>query len=446
MSLIQRRLFFLCIVFHLLGSAVEPVVAAGGGWPQWRGPNGQGHADAAGLPLPWSEKQNIRWKTSIPGRGHSSPVMDDGLIWMTTAYETPTTEKDLEDRLKANTGGQPLTLLSELRLHAIGVDPETGRLEKNIPLLTLQNPQWVHKQNSYASPTPVIEKGRLYCHFGTYGTVCLDTSTGRVVWENHDLEIMHENGPGSTPVLWDDHLIVHCDGSDSQYIAALDKRTGKLAWKTPRSGEMNSNPQLKKSYGTPLIVEFGAKPQVISPGSDWLYSYEPSTGKELWKVNYGTLGFSIVPRPVIGHGHIYFSTSFMRPQLLAVQYDGTRKPEISWRYKRGVPTIPSPLLVESELYFVNDSGGIVTCLDAETGKEYYRERLGGNHNASPIFADGRIYLFSREGETVVLAPGKEFKVLERNTLEGQLMASVAVIGKAIIYRSDTSLYRIETSQ
>ena len=419
-----------------------PIVAASD-WPQWRGPEGQGHAHTTGLPLHWSETNNVTWKTPIPGRGWSSPVIESNQIWLTTAFETPAKPEDAERRLKADTGKQPLTVLEEVRLHAICVDKASGRLLHNIELLRVKEPQWVHQLNSYASPTPVIEGGRLYCHFGAFGTACVDTGTGRVLWTNREHEIMHENGPGSTPMLWRELLIFHCDGSDVQYIAALDKRSGKTVWKTARSGEMNKNPQLKKSYGTPLVVEIQGKPQLMSPAANWLYAYDPATGRELSRMSYGTLGFSISARPVTGHGLIYMSTGFMRPELLAIRADSAAGPEIAWRFGKGVPNVPSPLLVGDELYFVSDAGGMVTCLDARTGAEQYRERLGGNFSASPVFADGKIYISSREGRTSVLAPGRSFKRLAENQLDGQLMASAAVVDGALFLRTDKALYRIE---
>lgn len=419
-----------------------PIVTASD-WPQWRGPEGQGHAHTTGLPLHWSETNNVTWKTPIPGRGWSSPVIESNQIWMTTAFESPAKPEDVERRLKADTGKQPLTVLEEVRLHAVCVDKATGRLLHNIELLRVREPQWVHQLNSYASPTPVIGGGRLYCHFGAFGTACVDTGTGRVLWTNREHEIMHENGPGSTPMLWRDLLIFHCDGSDVQYIAALDKRSGKTVWKTARSGEMNKNPQLKKSYGTPLVVEIQGKPQLMSPAADWLYAYDPATGRELSKMSYGALGFSISARPVTGHGLIYMSTGFMRPELLAIRADSAAGPEIAWRFGKGVPNVPSPLLVGDELYFVSDAGGMVTCLDARTGAEQYRERLGGNFSASPVFADGKIYISSREGRTSVLAPGRSFKRLAENQLDGQLMASAAVVDGALFLRTDKALYRIE---
>ena len=410
-------------------------------WPEWRGPGGQGHAQATGLPASWSETNNVTWKTELPGRAWSSPVIEGKNIWLTTAIETLAKKEDADRRLKANTGNQPLTVLEKVEFRALCVDRDTGKLTQNILLLTAREPQWVHALNSYASATPVIEDGKLYCHFGAMGNACLDTRTGKVLWTDTTLVVQHENGPGSTPVLWKNLMLFHLDGSDQQLIAALDKRTGKLAWKTPRSGDMNKDPQLRKSYGTPLILTVNGKEQIISPASDWIYSYDDN-GKELWRVNYGMLGFSLTPRPVVGHGMIFMSTGFMKPQMLALRYQGLEKPEIAWRSEKGAPTMPSPLLVGEELYFAND-GGIFTCLDAKTGAEHYRERIGGNYSSSPTFADGKIYVHNREGLTTVIKPGKQFEVLEKNQLPGKIFASLAAVDRALYLRTDTALYRIE---
>jgi hypothetical protein len=266
--------------------------------------------------------------------------------------------------------------------------------------------------------------------------------SGKVLWTNQDLWVMHENGPGGSPIIWNDLLIFHMDGSDRQFIAALDKRTGKLAWQTRRSGEMNSNPQLKKAYGTPVVTKVHGRDIVISPAADWLYGYDPASGEELWKVKYGSLGFSIVPKPVVGDGMVYIGTSFMRPQLIA--FDITKaKPEIAWACKRSVPAVSSPILVGKEIYFVSDSGGMVTCLDARTGEEQWRERIGGNHSASPLYAGGRLLFHSKEGETTSLKPGRKFKILTRNKLDGGHHASAAVSGDALFLRTDKALYRVE---
>ncbi len=410
-------------------------------WKQWRGPTGQGHSEAA-LPIEWTETKNITWRTPLRGKGWSSPVIEGDQIWVTAAHEDEATEEERSERLKANTGGQPVVVLSKVRLHAICIDKHSGRTIHDIEILRKKAPQWAHKLNSYASPTPVIENGKLYCHFGAYGTACVDTQTAQVLWRNQELYVHHENGPGSTPVIWKDKLIFHMDGSDDQYIVALDQSTGEVAWKTQRSGEMHKNPQIRKCYGTPLILETERGHTLFSTAADWLYGYDPDNGEELWKMNYGFTGFSIVPRPVAGHGLLYMSTSFMKPQLLAVRYNESQ-PQIAWSYKRSVPSQPSPVLVGHEIYFVSDSGGMVTCLDALSGEAHWQERIGGNFSASPLHANGKIYFHSREGVTTVLKAGTSFEVLATNELDGELMASAAVDKDALVLRTDKAIYRIE---
>jgi outer membrane protein assembly factor BamB len=326
---------------------------------------------------------------------------------------------------------------------ALAVDRGTGALLRDVELFVVADPQPIHTLNSFASPSPVIADGRLYCHFGDYGTACVDAATGTVAWTTRDLRLAHENGPGSTPVLWKDRLIVHCDGSDSQAIVALDTKTGEVAWRTARSGQMHDNVQFKKAYGTPLVVEQGGREVLVSPGADWLYGYDPRTGEELWKASYGVLGFSIVPRPVAAHGLVFVSTSFMQPELLAFRLgDGAATPEIVWREKKGAPTMSSPLVVGDELYMVTDKG-VGTCLDARTGRVNWTERLGGNFSSSPLLADGHIYIGNRDGRTFVLRPGRDYQVEAINQLDGQIFATPAALGTALYVRTDTAMYRIE---
>jgi outer membrane protein assembly factor BamB len=410
-------------------------------WTQWRGPDGQGHALSNNVPIRWGETSNVVWKKEILGRGWSSPIVADGKIWLTTAIETPLNATEAETRLSSNTGDQPLTLLDRVDLKVIALEQTTGALLHELTLFSVDDPQWVHKLNSYASPTPVYENGRLYCHFGTFGTACLDCQSTSIVWSNQELHVMHENGPGSTPIIAGEVLVFHMDGSDEQFIAALDKRSGKLAWKTPRSGEMRPNPQHKKSYGTPLLVGVRGKEQIVSPASDWCYGYEPSTGKELWKVAYGQLGFSVTPKPVVGHGMVYLITGFGKGQLLAIDVEKSAEPKIVWSFNKGTPTMPSPLLVGQEIYFVSDKG-ILTCLDALTGDEIYRDRLNGNFSSSPWFANGRIYVSNREGSTFVFAAGSKFELLAENLLPEPIMATPAVVDSSIYLRTEKHLYRI----
>jgi outer membrane protein assembly factor BamB len=411
-------------------------------WPQWRGPDGQGHADATDLVSTWSETNNVRWKTALPGRGWSSPVIEGDQIWMTAATEVEATPEKTQERMRAGKADKPMNVCERVTFHALCVDKNSGALLHNLELMDEKEPQYIHRLNSYASPTPVIEKGRLYCHFGTFGTVCVDTKTAKVRWQNRNLHVVHENGPGSSPIIVNDHLIFHMDGIDEQFIVALDKNTGDVAWQTKRSGALHTNPQMRKAYATPLLTEIGGQAQLLSPAADWLYSYEPSTGRELWKLNYGALGYSVVPRPLTGHGLAYICTSFDRSELLAIRLESAEH-EIAWRYNKGVSQMPCPTLVGNEIYFVTDSAGIVTCLDARTGEERWKERIGGNFSAAPLLADGKLYFFSREGVTTVLKPGPKFQLLAQNTLDGSLMASAAAVDKALFLRTDKALYRIE---
>lgn len=413
-------------------------------WPQWRGPQGQGHASTThDLPISWSESENIVWKTPLQGRGWSSPVLDNRHVWITTAIESEVTEEQKKERLAGIRNPKPLQVSGPVTMRAQCIDKTSGRIVHDIALFTTAEPQPIHSLNSYASPSPVLLGKRLFCHFGDYGTVCLNTQSAHIEWINHDIHLNHENGPGSTPVLWKDLLIVHCDGSDTQSVVGLNQKTGSIVWKTARSGKMAEKPDFRKAYGTPVIVPINGNDTLLSPAADWLYAYQPATGQELWKVSYEVLGFSIVPRPVVSHGMAILSTSFMKPELLAIDLGerGTQ-PAISWRQKRGAPSIPSPLVVSDRLYVVSDKG-IMSCFDVKTGEEQWASRLGGNFSSSPLFADGRIYVCSREGTTFVIQPGSEFELLSTNQLDGQIFATPAAINHALYLRTDTSLYRIE---
>ena len=412
-------------------------------WPQWRGPAANGHAGKAGYPSEWSAKKNIAWKSVLPGRGHSSPVHDGDTIWVTTAIETAASEAEKKERLKANKGLPTVTVLSEVSLRALRIDPKSGKVLKNVEVLSKKQPQWVHKLNSYASPTPVIEDGKVYFHFGAYGNACIDAKTGKILWKNEDkaLWVMHENGPGSSPLIWDNLMIFHLDGSDKQNIVALYKDSGKIAWITKRSGELRENHQLQKSYSTPIVETFNGKPILISCSADWVYGYEPRTGNELWKIKYGHLGFSNVARPVTGHGMIYLSTCFMKAEILAFRYEGMKTPKLAWRLDRG-PKMPSPILVGKELYVIND-GGILTCVDALTGDLHWRERLDGEFSSAPTYAGGLLYFSDQAGVTTVIKPAKTLKLVSKNELDGTAhMASFAPLEKSFIVRTNEALYRL----
>lgn len=381
-------------------------------WPQFRGPAGQGHSAEQGLPIEWSETRNIAWKTPVPGSGWSSPVIASGLVWVTTA---------IRDRGTS--------------LRALAFDVRDGREVVNTELFRLDATTLLNAKNSFASPTPVVEGDRAYVHFGADGTAAL-TTAGDVVWKTR-LPYRSQHGNGGSPVLYDDLLIVNCDGDNVAYVVALEKRTGKIRWKTDRRYLW------AQAYTTPLVIRVGERDELVSVGAFRAAAYDPRTGKEIWRVSYEN-GFSNVPRPVYGHGLVFIATGFQQPSLLAVRADGSgdvTRTHLAWRLDRGVPFTPSPILVGDELYIVSDVG-IATCVDARTGETHWRERLPGNYSASPVFADGRIYFQSEDGVTTVIRPGKTFAKLASSVLDGSTLASMGVSGASLFIRTDRHLYRI----
>ena len=393
-------------------------------WPQFRGPNGNGHATAASVQTSWSEKEALTWKTKLPGKGWSSPVISGDFIWMTTAVK--------------NENGP-------IDLHALCVSLKNGTLIHDVKLFVQSDPEKIHAMNSYASPTPLIAGDRVFCHFGNYGTACLDVKSGVVQWKVNRFDYETQNGPGASPVAWNGLLFFNCDGIDQQYAVAIKQETGATVWKVKRSGKLNANPEMKKSYCTPSIVETKNGDLLISPAADWVYAYEPSSGKEIWKANYGQLGFSCVPKPVFREELAYILTSFSPSRLLAIDFNGkgdVTDSNVKWTTGSSMPAKPSLLIVGDNLYAINDKG-ILSCLDAKTGEEKYRQRIGGSFAASPLYAGDHIYLFDTQGRTTIFKPGDTYKLMKQNQLEGKFMASPAVAGQSLILRTETALYRID---
>lgn len=416
-------------LFMLSLLAFPPHIRAGNTWPQFRGPDGNGISDATGLPQTWSDHENIKWKTDVNGKAWSSPVVWGNQVWMTTA---------------TSDGHE---------LYAVCLDRESGKIVFDLKLFDIANPQYCIPFNSYASPTPCIEEGRVYVTFGAPGTACLDSHTGKILWQRTDFICNHYRGAGSSPVLYKNLMIMNFDGSDFQFVAALDKETGRTVWRTDRdvdygdiepNGRPRADGDFRKAFSTPRVFNIGGNDVLVSLGSKALYGYEPLTGKELWRVE-DKPSFSGSDTPILGDGIIFYGSGHGQSELLAVRPTGEGNitdSAIVWRLHKKVPTRSSLLFHDGLIYMTTDAG-VVNCVDAKTGAEVWHGRVDGTYSASPTYADGRIYFCNEQGMTTVLAAGNEFKVLAENQLSDGIMSSPAIAGSAIYVRTKSSVYRIE---
>lgn len=402
---------FVTAVFAVL--LLAPLAAED--WPQFRGPTGQGHADDATLPLQWSETENIAWKTAIPGSGWSSPAVANGRVWITAARDVG----------------------RDVSLRALAFDAGSGRLVVDAEVFRIGRSGPLHQKNSRASPTPIVDGQRVYVHFGPDGTAALDWN-GRVLW-TRKLSYEPQHGGGGSPALYRDLLIVNCDGNgDEAYVVALDTRTGAIRWRTDRRRPS------AQAYTTPLIVNDGARDLAISVGAFRTSAYDPLTGTEIWRVSYAD-GFSNVPRPVFAHGLVYLVTGFNTPAVMAVRTGGrgdVTRSHVAWTATRGAPYTPSPILVGQQFYMVSDTG-VLTAMEAVSGKLLWQQRLGGNYSASPVHAAGRIFFLSEEGVTTAIAAGGDFKRLAVSTLDDVTLASMAPSDGAWYVRGQQNLYKIQ---
>jgi outer membrane protein assembly factor BamB len=426
----------------LVGLGTLAVAArAGDSWPGFRGPTADGRSDAKNLATTWSEKDNVRWKTAIHGKGWSSPVALGKQVWVTTADEVMA-----EKAPPPKKGAPPANPVKEVSFFAVCVDRETGKVVHDIKLGTDQNPQYCHPFNSYASSTPFVEDGRLYAHFGAPGTWCVDTATGKTLWERLDLKCDHFRGAASSPVVYGDLLYLIFDGFDFQYVVALSKATGKTVWKTDRNIKYRTdNGDYKKAYATPALFDVGGKQQLVCPSAECTIAYDPKTGGEIWRISHDGMNGSA--RPVVGNGLLYL-TSGHNKKLLAIAPTGTgtlAADVVKWQATKSVPSRPS-LLLDGELLYTVSDDGFASCLDATTGKVFWNERLDGEFSASPVLANGKVYCCNQSGKTFVLAAGKSFTVEAENRLgegkDAMFMASPAVAGSDLILRTKTHLYAV----
>ena len=393
-------------------------------WPEFRGPTGQGLSSAASLPVEWDLQADVRWKVAIPGQGWSSPIVHDGRIFLTTAVPS---EEDPPERHS---------------LRALCLDSAHGEIlwDEEVFVRPRAAGEAIHPKNSLASPTPITDGDHLFVHFGPDGTACLDRDGNRV-WTNDSLRYTSQYGGGGSPIFSGSHIVFHCDGVEAPFVAALNRDSGTVAWRTPRPPTASP----RWSFATPLVIEVEGARQIISPAAHVVCSYDPATGEELWRVRYPNR-WSIIPRPVFAHGLVFVCTGYEGPgELLAIRPTGSgdvTDSHVVWRTDRYVPHTPSPLVVGNEIYLISDNG-IASCRDARTGALHWRHRVGGNFSASPVYAAGRIYLVSERGVCTVIAAGREYRELATNDLQERTLASLAVAEGAIIVRTEGHLYRIQ---
>ncbi|MEX0717184.1 MAG: PQQ-binding-like beta-propeller repeat protein [Planctomycetaceae bacterium] len=393
-------------------------------WPQFRGPGGQGRSDETGLAVEWSPTKNIAWRIEVPGEGWSSPVVADGKVVLTAAVRMPGHQG--EDR----------------SLRALCYDARSGESLWDVEVFEQKDAQVkpIHSKNSHASPSPVVDGGQVFVHFGPQGTAALAVADGKALWRNADQKYDPRHGNGGSPILVDDMLVFICDGLDVNFMVALDRRTGRVKWRKPRPPVPNQLPR-KFSFATPTAIQVGNRTQIISPSTDQALSYD-TAGRMLWRVRY--TGYSVIPLPVYAKGLVFLSTGWDKPTLAAIKPDGrgdVSNTHVAWQTDRGTPHSASVLAVGDELYYVTDNG-VASCVDVATGTQQWQHRLGGDYSASPVHADGKIYFCSEQGTTTVVAAETAYRELGRNDLRERTLATPALADGAIFLRTEKALYRI----
>lgn len=422
----KRTLLLIAVTVLLVAAAPRGDESSPHHWTHFRGSSLNGIAEGENYPVDWSDSSSVAWMAPVAGRGWSSPVVYDNQVWLTSA----------------TADGR--------RMFAVAIDLATGSEIFNIDLFSPDTVYARHAVNSYATPTAAIEEGRVYVHFGRYGTACIDTHTGARVWARTDLQCNHVQGPGSSLFLHGEKLIIHMEGTDIQRIYALDKHTGETIWIAKRNPEFYDHLDDigKKAYITPIVISSGGKELLISNGSAVCNAFDMETGEEVWYIPQGE--DSTISMPVESNGVIYFYTSFVTTEggeryceLWAVdpEGEGDLTGNILWRKQYPILQLLTPVIRDGLLYTV-DTRGILHCIDAVTGKTVYSEKLGGKFNASPVWAEGNIYLHSTRGETYVVRAGRSFTLVAKNKLPGEIWATPAFVDGSILIRTSSGLYKI----
>ena len=412
-------------------AAVGPVEADN--WPQFRGPASQGISAETGLPIAWGPTSQVRWKTPLAGPGHSSPIVWGDRIFL-TAYRPDSTR--VGDALRSLAGLLAMGVAVQGKLLVVSIDRTTGKIlwERDVPVSRIEE---IHPTNSPASPTPVTDGTHVYVYFGSYGLLCFDFD-GRPVWERRLGPYPNEWGSASSPVIHGDLVLLNVDSDAEDFLLAVDKRTGKTIWQTKRS-------DAERSWPTPVVWSTPAGDEIVVSGSGRLVAYDAKTGGERWHVNGLTRWVS--PTPVVAHGLLYAAANGPGGNIILAIRPGGRgdvtSSHVAWRYERGAPYVPSPIVVGDHLFTVRN-GGVMTCLHAKTGQLLWQERLPGrgDYYASPVAAEGRIYAISEDGVVTVVAAKPSFEVLATNDMGERTLASPAISGGMIFIRTDENLYAI----
>ena len=432
------RIFFGVLLLSLICSRLS----AEEFWNQFRGPHANGTTLTSGLPTELSEDSaEVVWKTPVTGRAWSSPVVWKKQIWVTNAPQIQNPVGLSNKRAISDIEPEPLD--KPIRLSAVCLDFETGEVLHDLTLFEVFRPQWTHLTNSYASPTPWIEDGRLYVHFGAYGTACIDTASGRKLWDRSDIECHHWRGPGSSPVVHHDLIYLCFDGYDKQFVMALNKHTGDTVWTRDRDFDYGTdNGDHRKAYCTPRVVNVDGRDLLISPAAVATVAYDADTGETVWTLYHG--GMNAAARPLYGNGLVYINAGDGKNALVAVDPKGTgdiTETNVRWRLGRMTPKRPSQILIDKH-YFMMGDDGVATCVDAVSGKILGNQRVGGNYWASPLYADGRLYAFSQEGKVTVMTADSKLDILATGEFDDGFNASAAVAGKSIILRTFSNVYRV----
>jgi outer membrane protein assembly factor BamB len=436
-------IFFVLAAYVCQQPATAKPAKPGPTWAQWRGPDSQGISTETGLPTEWSGTKNIKWKTALPGKGHSSPIVWGDKIFLTTSIEGAVIPgaKQPKHILEGEEYLHPDSTADNLHhtLKVLCLDRRTGKLLWEQTAYAGRVYDGRHRKSTYANSTPVTDGRYVYVWFGSEGMYCYDFN-GKLVWKTSLGGIATIGlGVASSPVLYERLVILQCDedAGEKSFIAALDQRTGKVVWRTPR--------KIEASWTTPVIVRTPARVELIASGNENIVSYDPLTGQELWRT-LGTGGYT-VPTPLVGQGIVMVSAAHPVKRALAIRPGGrgdVSETNIVWRHEKGTGYTPSSILYGDYVYLMTDRG-LITCLEAKTGKVIYegaRVPKPATFSASPVAFEGKILLTSEDGDTFVLKAGPQHEVLATNTLEEPVYASPAIAGGNIFIRGAQHLYCI----